>query len=236
MLWITLLLFLVSSIIMAFLNDTAEPLSQTENRKKPLKVIKEGWKLIWDNPIIKRLHVLIIFEAIASVVWIAAILYVYVSEVLQKSESWWGYINTTFFFGLLVGGFIVSKLVHLVETHMRSLLIGSSFCVGLLTLFFGLNSIAILALVLSVLVGVVEQVKSITMNTYIQKEADAIDLPKIYGLQGALFSFLFGFSSLLFGCITEFTNVQLSFILAGTLLTASAIYLLFNRKAFPKTY
>src|SRR5699024_5879649 len=99
---------------------------------------------------------------IANVVWIAAILYVFVSEVLHATETWWGYLNTAFFIGLLLGGFLCSKYAAAIERNIRSILIFTSLVVSVVTFLFGFNSIAWIALLLAVFHGLFEQVKGIT--------------------------------------------------------------------------
>ncbi|MFP3340231.1 hypothetical protein R0J91_19790, partial [Micrococcus sp. SIMBA_131] len=44
-----------------------------------------GWKSIWKHPVLRVVHIMVVIEAIANVVWIAAILYIFVEEVLMKS-------------------------------------------------------------------------------------------------------------------------------------------------------
>lgn len=168
--------------------------------------------------------------------WIAAIIYIFVSEVLHESEEWWGYINTTFFIGLLIGGLFCTKYSLLLEKNLKRMMLFTSFSVSAVTLLFGFNSIAWMALVLSVLYGIGEQIKSITMETYLQKEASADDLPKIYGAQGALTSFTFGISSLLLGGLADIFGVQSVFLLAGLLLAISSVYLVLSKNSLPITY
>ncbi|GGF28454.1 hypothetical protein GCM10010954_29390 [Halobacillus andaensis] len=112
----------------------------------------------------------------------------------------------------------------------------TSFSVSGVTLFFGLNSFAWLALVLSVLYGISEQIRSITLETYLQNEATVDDLPKIYGAQGAITSLTFGLSSLLLGGMADVFGVQYVFLLAGILLAIAAVYIGVACQYFPITY
>ncbi|MCA0983528.1 MFS transporter [Halobacillus yeomjeoni] len=233
--WLTFILFVISSCLMMLIQDSTEfHLPQEKNSIGT--VLKEGWKIIWHTPVLRKIHVVIFIESIANVVWIAAIIYVFVSEVLQKSEAWWGYINTTFFIGLLIGGLFCTKYSSFIEKNLRKILMITSFSVSAATLLFGYNSIAWIALVLSVLFGIVEQIKSITMETIIQNKASSGNLPKIYGAQGALTSLTFGVASLLLGGMADVIGVQYVFLFAGTLLAAAAVYILASKQIFPTNY
>ncbi|MFZ3577789.1 MFS transporter [Virgibacillus sp. DJP39] len=233
--WITFGLFFVSSIMMSLVIDQT-PFHRRDSKDKLGKVLKEGWEIIWHSPLFRSIHIVIFVETVANVVWIAAIIYVFVTEVLHKSEAWWGYMNTTFFVGLIIGGIFCSKYSIVVVRHLKKIMIITSFGVSIITFLFGLNSIAWMALILSVLIGVVEQIKSITYETYLQKETTAEELPKLYGAQSALISLTFGLSSLMIGAIAEFFGVRVVFLLAGVLLAGAAVYLTFNRSSFPASY
>lgn len=233
--WLTFILFVMSSCLMMLIQDSTE--FHLPQEKNPIgTVLKEGWKIIWLTPVFRKIHVVIFIESIANVVWIAAIIYIFVSEVLQKGEAWWGYINTTFFIGLLIGGLFCTKYSLIIEKNLKKLMIFTSFSVSAVTLLFGYNSIAWMSLLLSVLYGIVEQIKSITMETYLQNEASSDDLPKIYGAQGALTSLTFGFASLLLGGMADVFGVQHVFLFAGTLLAIAAVYLAVSKQSFPTTY
>lgn len=230
-LWITFLLFVVASGLMLLIRDRTNVAVGT-GEAPAASVLKRGWQAIWQTPVFRSIHIVLFLESMANVVWIAAIIYVFVSEVLDKSEAWWGYINTTFFIGLLLGGLLTAVYARLMERHLFRMLLWSAIAVSIFTVVFGLNRAAIMALVLSVLFGICEQIKSIAMETYLQKKAEPEDLPNIYGAQGALTSLTFGIASLAMGALAEAFGVQSVFLLAGGLLAASAGYLFFMRGRF----
>ncbi|MBM7713213.1 MFS family permease [Bacillus thermophilus] len=222
--WLTFVLFVISSIMMKGIVDET---SLKAKRKKCGKrdEIKEGWLLIWNNRFMRSIHIVIVLETAASVVWVAAILYVFVSEVLHVTEAFWGYINAAFFTGLMAGGLCCLKFAFCMERHMRKIVISVSIGISIMTIWFGLNSITWIALILVAFSGFLEQVKRIIINTYIQTEASLEDLPKIYSAQHALISLIFGLFVLMFGAIAEYVSVKMVFIGAGFLLAIAALYM-----------
>ncbi|MFS0821717.1 MFS transporter [Bacillus sp. 1P02SD] len=233
--WLTFTLFIISTMMMLWIVDET-PFYVKNEKRRTVEELKEGWLMIWRTPLFRSIHVVICIEAVANVVWVAAILYIFVYEVLHVTEAWWGYINTAFFSGLILGGLVCSRFSATIEKNMRKTVVYSSFGVSVVTVLFGLNSIAWIALILVVLSGLIDQMKGITIHTYLQKEASAEDLPKIYSAQHAMISLVFGFSTLLFGGIVEYTNAQIAFIVAGILLVSSGIYLLTTQNRFPAHY
>src|SRR5690625_6688520 len=86
-------------------------------QKSSLNQIKKGWKDLLSTPILRKIAVMEILETIAGTVWIAAILYVFVNEALQVGEAWWGFINGSFFLGLIVASIYCIKYYTLVEEN-----------------------------------------------------------------------------------------------------------------------
>lgn len=233
--WLTCVLFIGSSWMMMKIVDKSHFIPSEVNGNT-VAVLKSGWIKIWNNPLYKGIHIQITLDAMANVVWVAAIIYVYVFEVLHASEAWWGYINTSFFVGLLIGGAICSKYAIYIENNIRTMMILSSFAVSLVTFLFGFNTVGWLALLIAIMNGLTQQVKGITIDTYLQKEATAEELPNIYSAQSALISLVFGISSLVFGVIAEYLHVKVAFAVAGLLLAIGAVYILYIKDRFPKAY
>src|SRR5699024_6637971 len=100
--WIVSLLFILSSILLCFL--------------------KKVWEDLLSTPILRKIAIMEIFETIAGTVWIAAILYVFVNEALQVSEEWWGFINGSFFLGLIIGSIYCIKYAYLVERNLGKII------------------------------------------------------------------------------------------------------------------
>jgi len=228
---ITLALYLIATLLMTKIVDpTVFRRKASEGRKSG--ELKEGWQIVWSNPLYKSLYVLTIFEAVANVVWIASILYVFVTEVLGETEAWWGYINTSFFIGMVIGGIICSRFTLVFEKNLKFVLITFSFGISILTLLFGLTTIAWLSLIFMGLNGVFQQLKAIAANTFLQKSASPEELPKIYAVESALVSLLFAVSSLLFGALAEIWDVRITFIISAILLGMAAIYAMIRHRRF----
>ncbi|MEK5063699.1 MFS transporter [Cytobacillus sp. FSL R5-0596] len=233
--WLTFALFVVSTIMMQLIVDKTS-FQANDVKQKTMKILLEGWVIIWENPITRSIHIIIFIEAIANVVWIAAILYVFITEILNVTEVWWGYINTAFFLGLILGGIICSKLSLIFEKAIKLTILSTSVGVSIVTLIFGLNSLAGIALIIVFLSGLINQIKGITIQTYLQSVAFVEDLPKIYSAQHSLVSLVFGLSTLIFGGVADYIGVQFTFIVAGILLAVSALYLFTVNQRFSSKY
>ncbi|RDI47931.1 MFS transporter [Falsibacillus pallidus] len=217
-------LYVLSTLFMFRIN--IEPGYHKENvearAKNYIKSMSDGWSTIWRDPALRTIHTLYWIESAASVVWIAAIMYVFVKEQLKTGEQWWGLINGAFFAGLILASFLVMKQhKRIAENRGPILLIGSIF-IAVLTFLFGINELPILALIYSVLYGLFDQAKAVILQTAVQSMTSPEKLPKVYAAQNALVTITFGTASLLVGWFVQHFGVENAF-LASSLLLAAAI-------------
>ncbi|GEN83674.1 MFS transporter [Sporosarcina luteola] len=215
--------YTASTILLLYIVD-ATRFTGKEASTRRADELTEGWKTIWRHPLYRSLHILIAFEAIANVVWIASILYVFVAEVLQKSEAWWGYINTSFFIGMLLGGILFSRFASWGETKLKPVLLISSFGICIITFLFGYTQIGWLSLIIVCFSGIFQQLKGIATDTFLQKNATPEELPKIYAAQSTIVSLLFAIGSLVFGMLAEVVDVRITYLLAASLLFIASVH------------
>ncbi|MDP5275370.1 MFS transporter [Chengkuizengella axinellae] len=232
LIFITFMLFVASSILMSLLNDPTVTSEEDTKSKTQWESFKEGWTTIWHKPSLKGITLIDILDSIAGVVWIAAILYIYVEEVIQKSEAWWGYINATFFIGLIIGGMFSFRMEKIIKQHLYLFIMLGCLLYAGFTLWFGLLSAPWLALVISISIGISLQFKSIAQQTIVQFSADHEILPKVYSAQDAMLTFTFAVSTLLFGYLTDMLGVRSVFVIAAAITFLSSIVSIIFRKQF----
>ncbi|KKB33306.1 MFS transporter [Bacillus thermotolerans] len=220
----TLFLFIVSSLLMLFVKYTS---TKERSESSPIKLwdsLKQGWQYIWNAPTLVTISVMDAVNSIAGAVWIAAILYVYVDEILNKGEEWWGYINSFFFAGLLIGGILSLKLDKFYKDKKHYLIICGSLFTGLFTFWFGFPFSPIVALIISFLVGLPTQVQEIAQLSLIQSYTPQNILPKVFSARDTIFTGLFGIFALLFGAISELYGVRSVFVISSLLLLFSSVW------------
>jgi MFS transporter, DHA3 family, macrolide efflux protein len=226
---VTLILYIISSIVITLVNNASE-LSSENATGGMLSSLKEGWGFIAQSPTLITISVMDAINSITGAVWIASILYVYVDEVLNKGEAWWGYINTFFFAGLLIGGLLSLKYESMYKNRKQYLIIGGALLTGIFTLFFGFPFNPVWALVISLLVGLPTQIQEISQLSLIQTHTPQSIIPKVFSARDVILTGLFGVFSLLFGAISEVFGVQIVFVIASFLLLLSSIWALLRRR------
>jgi MFS family permease len=215
LLWLSFSLFSLSIVFMQAVR--IHVYSSKMNQKQGLK---EGWKLIWHYPRLRVLLVMEVLEGMAAGVWASAIVYVFVKEVLNKNEAWWGYINSSFFIGTLLGGFVLLKLSVEQEKSLYHIVTLGSLLSGSFTLLFGVTSVPLLSLLISFAIGIALQMSATCSYTLTQTAVPLEKLPKVFSATLSVSYVTFGLSVLLLGAIASL-NVTVAFLTAGGLIIIS---------------
>lgn len=143
-------LFLSASIVLAFLPRT----TREKNEKQPLgHQLFIGWRWIMKDPLVRVIVGMDMLESIANTAWVSAIVLVFVREVMQAPDAWWGYINATYFVGALLGSALVMRFSERFDKNKRTAIVMGAILGGLITVAVALSGDRFLILGLSVLIG-----------------------------------------------------------------------------------
>ncbi|MDQ0208661.1 MFS transporter [Alkalicoccobacillus murimartini] len=227
--WIVGCIFTVSSIILCFLENVRH---QTLNARRKLEQIQEGWKTLLNTPVLKKIAIIDVFETMAGTVWIAAILLVFVNDALHADEKWWGFINGSFFLGLIIGSIYCIKYASFIEKRLGTLILFSSVASFIITILFSLNSLPIVALLLSLCVGLFAQLKGVPQQTIIQTSVSKEQLATVYTSLGAIGTGIFGVGSLLMGMVADLFGIRVVFLISGLFLCVSSFIVYRNKDLF----
>lgn len=213
--WLVGGLFVIASVILCLLENVKH---KTTEPKRKLEQIKEGWITLSNTTVLRKIALIDCFETIAGTVWIAAILYVFVSDALNVDEKWWGFINGSYFIGLIFGSIYCIKCSSFIEEKLGTFIFIGSLAISLATILFSLNRIPMIALLLSLVVGLFGQIKNIPQQTIIQTSVTKGKLATLYTTSGAIVTGIFGISSLLMGILADLLGIRAVFIISGLLL------------------
>jgi MFS family permease len=225
--WLTVMLYAVSTIYTGRIKvpeQATDPVAPSN-----WDSIKSGWVAIRQIPTIRTLISIDFITTLASSVWVAAVIYIYVEQNLQLGEEWWGYINTSYFVGMIFSGLIVIRFAKLLEKHIGFFITFGLFLSTLLILLFGTTTIPALALLLACLYGLPEQIREVIYTKLFQDHATEKTLAKIHAVWGAVINLTFAGSVLLLGFITETYSVKTTFQFSSTLIFLAFLYATFKR-------
>lgn len=221
--WIVVCLFVISSVLLIILENVKQSPNVSNGK---MEMIKEGWRTLANTPVLRKIAWMDFFETLAGTVWIAAILYVFVNDALEVDEKWWGFINGSFFLGLILGSIYCIKYSSFIEKKIGLFILYGSLASVFVTLMFGLNSYPMAALLLSFLVGLFGQLKNIPQQSIVQTSVPIEKISTVYTSLGAVATGVFGIGSLLMGMISDLFGVRTVFIISAVLLiiVSSIVY------------
>lgn len=199
--------------------------------KRELPSLKEqlsgGWKYSFSEKSIRNILILDMLTAFAGAVWISAILYVYVDEVLGKNEAWWGYINSFYSGGFIIGGYLFAKLVKVSGHHM---IVVGCFLTSILTVCFIYPQFAVVALVISLFLGIFGQLQMIAQLTILQTHTETDQLGHVFSVQSVLVMGAFGLATILFGWVAETYGITSAFYLSAIVMLGNGLFAIKQKK------
>lgn len=224
-LWASFVLYVFSVLLMALLRTEDQQIVNGQ-RQKGWKSLREGWEKIWQSPLLRTVTIADLLECFTGGVWIAAILLVYVKEVLAKGDEWWGFINASYMAGMIAGGIIVLAMEKKMSSHLLRSFFWGTFFSGLITLAFGFTTLPFLALVLSVILGPFHQLQFVSKQTILQSTVEPELLPKVYAAKNTLESLFFGLSVVFMSFLSDVWGVTTVYSTAAILSGLAALLIM----------
>ena len=227
--FIILILYIISSFLMLFLpNAEVEVLDSETN----LEILLKGWKLVARDPRLRLFVSANLLEIFSNTIWVSSIILVFVTELLNETESYWGYSNTAYSIGIIISGLIAFRLSEkFLAAKWESILFPLvAMAIVTLTILYFPN--AQMFLVFSALVGMLSQLKEVPESVFLQETVEENHLVNVYSVLEVISTLAFSVFVLLMGYITESFGISISFWLSAICLMIEAILIYIRRDYF----
>lgn len=220
---IVLFLYLLSTSVMLFLPQAK--IEQLESETN-LDTLVKGWKLVAKNPKLKLFVQANLLEDFSNTIWVSSVILVFVTEVLKQTESYWGYSNTTYSLGIILGGIIVYKLSEKFLAHKWKSILFPLLAMATITASILFFSNTQTFLFFSSLIGFFSQLKEVPESVFLQETVDENQLVHVYSVFEVISTLAFSVFVFLMSSITEKFRIITSFWLSTIciLLEAGLIY------------
>ena len=227
--FIILILYIISSFLMLFLPKAEVEVLESETN---LEILLKGWKLVARDPRLRLFVSANLFEIFSNTIWVSSIMLVFVTELLNKTESYWGYSNTAYSIGIIISGLIVFRLSEkFLAAKWESILFPLvAMAIVTLTILYFPN--AQMFLVFSALVGMISQLKEVPESVFLQETVEENHLVNVYSVLEVISTLAFSVFVLLMSYITESFGISISFWLSAICLMIEAILIYIRRDYF----
>lgn len=221
---LVLFLYLLSTFVMLFLPQAK--IEQLEAAETNLDTLVKGWSLVAKNPLLRLLVQANLLESFSNTIWVSSVILVFVTEVLQQTESYWGYSNTAFSLGIILGGMIVFNYSEKFLAHKWKSIFFPLIAIATITASILFFSNTQTFLIFSSLIGFFSQLKEVPESVFLQKTVDKNQLVHVYSVFEVISTLAFSVFVFLMSSITESFGITTSFWLSTIciLLEAGLIY------------
>ena len=227
--FIILILYIISSFLMLFLPNAEVEVLESETN---LEVLLKGWKLVARDPRLRLFVSANLFEIFSNTIWVSSIILVFVTELLNETESYWGYSNTAYSIGIIISGLIAFRLSEKFLAAKWESILFSLVAMAIVTLTILLFPNAQVFLVFSALVGMLSQLKEVPESVFLQETVEENNLVNVYSVLEVISTLAFSVFVLLMSYITESFGISISFWLSAICLMIEAILIYIRRDYF----
>ena len=227
--FIILILYIISSFLMLFLPKAEVEVLDSETN---LEILLKGWKLVAKDPRLRLFVSANLLEIFSNTIWVSSIILVFVTELLNKTESYWGYSNTAYSIGIIISGLIGYRLSEkFLAAKWESILFPLvAMAIVTLTILYFPN--AQMFLIFSALVGMLSQLKEVPESVFLQETVEENHLVNVYSVLEVISTLAFSVFVLLMSYITESFGISISFWLSAICLMIEAILIYIRRDYF----
>ena len=227
--FIILMLYIISSFLMLFLPKAEVEVLESETN---LEVLLKGWKLVARDPRLRLFVSANLFEVFSNTIWVSSIILVFVTELLNETESYWGYSNTAYSIGIIISGLIAFRLSEKFLAAKWESILFSLIAMAIVTLTILFFPNAQMFLVFSALVGMLSQLKEVPESVFLQETVEENNLVNVYSVLEVISTLAFSVFVLLMSYITESFGISISFWLSAICLMIEAILIYIRRDYF----
>ena len=227
--FIILILYIISSFLMLLLPKAEVEVLESETN---LEILLKGWKLVARDSRLRLFVSANLFEIFSNTIWVSSIILVFVTELLNETESYWGYSNTAYSIGIIISGLIAFRLSEkFLAAKWESILFPLvAMAIVTLTILYFPN--AQMFLLFSALVGMLSQLKEVPESVFLQETVEENNLVNVYSVLEVISTLSFSVFVLLMSYITESFGISISFWLSAICLMIEAILIYIRRDYF----
>ena len=227
--FIILILYIISSFLMLFLPKAEVEVLESETN---LEILLKGWKLVARDLRLRLFVSANLFEIFSNTIWVSSIILVFVTELLNETESYWGYSNTAYSIGIIISGLIAFRLSEKFLAVKWESILFSLVAMAIVTLTILLFPNAQVFLVFSALVGMLSQLKEVPESVFLQETVEENNLVNVYSVLEVISTLAFSVFVLLMSYITENFGISISFWLSAICLIIEAVLIYIRRDYF----
>lgn len=185
----------------------------------------------YSNKLSLYLNLSIIFESVATSIWVAAIILTYTRTFLHVDDFWFGLINAAFFSGTIIAGLWMNDKDQFFTKISYPIIIYIPLILAFINASFILHQSVLLALLMSLLMGIFEDSRYISLNSVVQREVPKEALTSTYILNNLLNSVFFSLGTLGISLVVDHQGVMWAYVISSVVYVLTFVLGLYFKTA-----
>lgn len=213
--YLFLFAFVLEILSYFFIIQLSERHIYNNEKENILNSFKTVLRHNYSNKLSLYLNLSIIFESVATSIWVAAIILTYTRTFLHVDDFWFGLINAAFFSGTIIAGLWMNDKDQFFTKISYPIIIYIPLILALINASFILHKSVLLALLMSLLMGIFEDSRYISLNSVVQREVPKEALTSTYILNNLLSSIFFSLGTLGISLVVDNQGVMWAYVISS---------------------
>ncbi|MGX0125433.1 MFS transporter [Staphylococcus hominis] len=213
--YLFLFAFVLEILSYFFIIQLSERHIYNNEKENILNSFKTVLRHNYSNKLSLYLNLSIIFESVATSIWVAAIILTYTRTFLHVDDFWFGLINAAFFSGTIIAGLWMNDKDQFFTKISYPIIIYIPLILALINASFILHKSVLLALLISLLMGIFEDSRYISLNSVVQREVPKEALTSTYILNNLLSSIFFSLGTLGISLVVDNQGVMWAYVISS---------------------
>lgn len=232
---IDLLTFVVAGVLVMGMKKEPRPDTLTTNKtENPPQTslwqsFREGVTYLRNHDLASSLIIMELLEHIPHGIWTSAMMLVFMQRSLGGSSADWGYLNSSYFMGQIVGAGITAVVASRLAKRPGRVIIITAFLFSVLTITFALSPNITYALALAFIFGPPSAMRDITQDTLLQATTDKAVMGRIYAIRNMMLNLNFMIAGVVFAWLADFIEVRWIYVIGGLMYLGTAFFALSRR-------
>lgn len=229
--YLFLFAFVLEILSYFFIIQLSERHIYNNEKENILNSFKTVLRHNYSNKLSLYLNLSIIFESVATSIWVAAIILTYTRTFLHVDDFWFGLINAAFFSGTIIAGLWMNDKDQFFTKISYPIIIYIPLILAFINVSFVLHQFVLLALLMSLLMGIFEDSRYISLNSVVQREVPKETLTSTYILNNLLSSVCFSLGTLGISLVVDNQGVIWAYVISGVAYVLTFVLGLFFKTA-----
>ena len=188
--------------------------------------VLDGLTYLRHHPLARPLITMEILEHFPHAIWTSALMLVFTEQALGAGAEGWGFQNSAFYGGQLVGATVAALIAGHMAQHPGRIIIWNALLFSLLTAAYALSPTLAVAVILCVLFGPTSAMRDVAQDSLLQASVRPEVMGRIYATRTMLANLSFMLAGILFAWLADQIPVRGIYLIGGLLYLGTGIYAL----------